>query len=337
MSHVAHFFCIFKFIFEMKTALKSSEISLKNNRKIRIFFIFLVLTSIIWLLIELSKTYTSTAVFKIDYNNLPTDKLLQNKPVTEVEIAIKSTGFTLLKYKTKKHVVRFNLKNLSRNKSLYYFLPNTQLTTINKQLVGNTEVVRVLRDTIFMELGANISKKIPVTPTFDIKYKLGYNLTENLKIIPDSVIITGPEKFVDSVKDIKTTALKLNDVYKSIDVNLTLKTPENKNIVLSQKSVKIVGEVDKFTEGAFVIPVNVINTPNNITIRTFPEEVEVVYQAGLSNFSKINQNSFQIVYDFKQYENDTLINYLTPVIEQKSDYISSLKINPPQVEFLIQK
>ena len=35
-----------------------------------------------------------------------------------------------------------------------------------------------------------------------------------------------------------------------------------------------------------------------------------------------------------QYENDTLIQFLTPIIKQKSDYISSMQINPDQIEFL---
>jgi len=38
-----------------------------------------------------------------------------------------------------------------------------------------------------------------------------------------------------------------------------------------------------------------------------------------------------------EYKNDTLIKYLTPVIKQKSEFIYSLKVNPNQIEFLIQK
>ena len=83
----------------MKEVIKPSGIALKNNRKIKIFLFFLVLTSIIWLLIELSKTYTSSAVFKVGYKNLSTDKLLQNNPVPEINVAFRAPGFNVLKYK----------------------------------------------------------------------------------------------------------------------------------------------------------------------------------------------------------------------------------------------
>lgn len=321
----------------MKTAVSKPGMSLRNNRKVRIFLFFLVLTSIIWLLIELSKTYTSSAVFKIEYKNLPADKLLQSKPIQEVNVAIKAPGFNLVKYKAVKHKITLNLKNVIKNNTSYYLLPNAQISNLNAQLPSETEIVKILSDTIFIELGNNISKKIPVNPSIDIKYKLGYNLTEDLKIIPDSIIISGPEKYIDSIKEVTTTTLKLNEVYENINIDLPLKTPLKKNIVLSDKSVKIKGEVDKFTEGSFTIPVTIINEPEGVKVRPFPNEIEIVYQAGLSNFNKINKNSIQVAFDYKEYQNDTLIRFLTPVIMQKSEFISSIRINPNQIEFLIQK
>jgi len=73
----------------MNTAAKASIFSLKENRRVKIFLFFLVLTSIIWLLIELSKSYNSIAVFKVQYENVPDDKLLQNTLVSEVGIVLK--------------------------------------------------------------------------------------------------------------------------------------------------------------------------------------------------------------------------------------------------------
>jgi hypothetical protein len=322
----------------MKEAIKPSGVSLKNNRKTKVFIFFLVLTSIIWLLIELSKTYTSSAVFKVDYSNLSTDKLLQNKPVSELNIAFKAPGFNVLKYKLIRHKLILNLSNISKRNNTYYILPNHQISSLNGQLSVGTDLVRVLNDTIFIEIGNNVSKKVPVITDLEIKFKLGYNLTEKLNIIPDSVTITGPEKFVDSIKEIKTVQIKIDDIHENIDVDLALiEIDKVKNVNFSENEIKITGKVDKFTEGSFTYPVVIINEPEGVEINPFPREIEVVYQVGLSNFNKITENSISIVFDYKQYENDTLLQFLTPIIKQKSDYISSMKINPDQIEFLIQK
>ncbi|MDO9275103.1 MAG: CdaR family protein [Lutibacter sp.] len=322
----------------MKTPSASSIKSLKSNKKIKIFLFFLVLSSIIWLLIELSKSYITPVVFNVEYTDLPQSKLVQKKPVSALKVAIKAPGFTLIKYKIKRHKILLSLKNIFKNNSGYYILPNKQISSLNSQFTNGIEIVSVLKDTIFIELGTSISKKVPVSPNLEIHYKVGYNMVEKLKISPDSVIVSGSRKDIDSITEMATNALKLDGVFEDIEVVLTLKSPfKNNQIKMSATKVKISGKVDKFTEGTFIIPVTIINVPEGVKVTTFPKEIEVVYQAGLTNFSKITKNDISVVFDYLQYENDTLITFLTPIISQKSDYIYALKTNPPQVEFLIQK
>jgi YbbR-like protein len=321
----------------MKTSVKKSNLSITNKRKVKVFLFILILTSIIWLLIELSKSYTSSAIFTVEYKNIPSEKLLQSKPISEINITLKAPGFSLLKYKLKKHNLAINLKSVVKRGTTYYLLPNQQILYFNAQLDSDTEVMSVLNDTIFVELGNNKSKKVPIYLSSNIKFKLGYNLIKDIKIIPDSVLITGSEKFVDSIKELSTEILQLSDVYKDINAQLDLILPsKNINITISSSKVKVNGAVDKFTEGSFTIPVALINKPEGVKINTFPKQIEVIYQAGLSNFNKITKNSFLVVYDYEQYKNDTLLKYLTPVIKQKSEFISSMKIKPSQIEFLIQ-
>lgn len=322
----------------MKTALLKNSLSLKNNRKFKVFMFFLVLTSIIWLLIELSKTYTNTVVFNIKYTNLSANKLLQNSPTSKLNLIVKSPGFSLLKYKIKTPKVTLNLNAVTKKGNLFFVLPNEQLSNFNTQLSGDAEVIGVEQDTIFIELGNNKSKKVPIKSKLDVKFKMGYNLIDKLKMTPDSVLITGSEKYVDSISEIFTTPLKLTEVYETINVKLKLDIPfKNNELQLSNTEVSVKGKVDKFTEDVFKIPVIIINEPEGVKINPFPKEIEVTYQVALSNFNKISENSIAIVFDYNQYKNDTLTRYLTPVIKQKSDFIHSLKINPTQIEFLIQK
>ena len=322
----------------MKKAIENLPISIINNRRVKVFLFILVLTSIIWLLVELSKTYTSSAVFNVEYKSLPKGKLLQKDPISELNIVLNAPGFDLLKYKGRKHKLILDLKNVTNRGGSYYLLPNQQLGYLNSQLAGDVKIVNVLKDTVFVDLGNNKSKMVPVNPAIEIKFKLGYNLIDKVKITPDSILITGPQKIIDSIKEILTKEFKIEDVYKNVEKELDLVLPlYSNNFSVSSKSIHINVEVDKFTEGRFKIPVTVINEPEGIKMNTFPKQIEVVYQAGLSNFNKITENSFLIVYDYNQYKSDSLIKYLSPVIKQKSEFVSSLRINPREIEFLIQK
>ena len=131
---------------------------------------------------ELSKSYVTPVVFNVEYTDLPSSKLVQKKPISEFDVAIKAPGFTLIKYKIKKHKILLSLKNILKNKEGYYLLPNKQISSLNAQFSNGVEIVSILKDTIFIELGTSISKKVPVIPSLEIHYKAGYNTVEKLKI-----------------------------------------------------------------------------------------------------------------------------------------------------------
>jgi hypothetical protein len=322
----------------MKFEKNQTNISISTKRKVKVFAFILVLTSIIWLLIELSKISISTVKFNVVYTNLPANKLLQSTPTSKVNVSLKAPGFMLLRHKIKAQKLALNLKNTIKSGAKYFIIPNNQIASLNEQLNKETEILNILEDTIFFDLGINKSKKVPVNPSLNIKYKLGYNLIDSIKVTPDSVLVTGSEKLIDSIQEITTSKLEIKDVFENINTELSLELPLiNKYLNVSTTHVKVTATVDKFTEGKFKVPVTIINKPEDIVMNTFPREIEVVYQVGLTNFNKINANSFLIVFDYEQYRRDTLIQYLTPIIQHKSEFISSLKIYPSQIEFLIQK
>jgi YbbR domain-containing protein len=322
----------------MKSVKTNSYFSQKSHRKIKVFFIVFILTSIIWLLIELSKTYTSTVQFSVNYENIPSTKLLQKTPVNEINVIIKAPGFSILSHRIRKRKISFDLNDMVMNKSVYFLIPNAQLSKINAQFSSDLEIMNVLKDSIFLDIGNRISKRVPVIPNLELNYNLGFNLVEKFNLSPDSVDVTGPEKLIDTIHSVTTKRLVLNNINADINEKLTVIYPtSNINLTISAKSVLIKGVVDKFTEGSFSLPVTIINEPEGVTINPFPKEIEVTYQVGVSNFNKIDPSSITIIFDYQQYKNDTLIKFLTPKVIKKSEFISSIKMNPSQIEFLIQK
>lgn len=312
---------------------------LKNDRSVRVFSIFLVLTTIIWFLIELSKIYSSTAEVKLVYTNLPKTKILQEKPVNRVGVVLRASGFKLMGYQVFSKKVSLDLTDALHTKgNKNFLLLNRHLLEIENQLSSGTELLRFNTDTVFFELGATISKKIPVKLQLDASYKLGYNLMSDLKIQPDSILIIGPEKYIDTLQKINTKKLILTDVFQNINALVALQINEQiATISYAETKVKVSGVVEKITEGKLSIPVQIINVPAALTITTFPKNIEIVYQVGLSNFSKITENSFNVVFDYNEYLKDASVVYLKPIVKNKSKWIRSMVIKPSKIEFLIQK
>ena len=323
----------------MKKKVASSLAFLKNDRSVRVFSIFLVLTTIIWFLIELSKTYSSIAYIKIDYKNLSNTQILQEAPLDRIEVGLRASGFNLMGYQLFTKKVTLDLTDAIYTSSNRHFvlLKNHQLE-IENQFSSETELLRFNRDTIFFELGATVSKKVPILLRLDVSYKPGYNLMSDIKMSPDSVLIIGPEKYIDTLEQLVTNKMVLSDVYESINSTASIVTNSEVNTInYSVLKVNVTGRVEKITEGRLTIPVRIINVPSEISVTTFPKNIDLVYQVGLSNFSKINEKSFDVVFDYNSYIADATLVYLLPIVRSKSKFVRSLDVRPGKVEFLIQK
>jgi hypothetical protein len=312
---------------------------LKKNKKISKSFIkFLIASILIWFLITLSKEYTLILTFPVNYTNISQDKLLQKEPTKEIDLLVKSSGFNIIKSRFGHKSLALNANNLSRKSSnRYYFLTRNQFSTIQKQLRSGVQLQEITLDTIYLEIGSLISKKVALKPSLEINYHVGYDILEPVTIKPDSILISGPEAQVENIKEIHLELLKLEDVKSDFSKEVKIILPINSsNIRVDADLTTISGKVEKFTEGSFQIPFKVDNLPKGLDLTTLNKTVEVVFVVGLSNFDKIDKNFFKVVCDYNISKENNL-SYLIPKVTTNSSLIKSVKVIPNKVDFLIQK
>ena len=312
--------------------------SIKNGRKSKMLLVLLGLSFLFWMLIKLSKEYTDVVQFKVNYSNLPEGKMLQEDPKANIDIIIKTFGFNLVKYHINKRNIDVDLSSVKRKKGLiYYQLANELLPQIQRQVAADVEVIAVKPDTLYFHLGKSKTKNVKIIPDINIQYQSGYNLLGDLKIEPEYVSITGPEFLIDSIEELKTEFTTLIDIKSSIVHKLPLVTLEKSSKVrYSVEEVTVSGTVEKFTEAKLQMSFEVKNLPDNYSISTFPDKVEVIFQIGLSDYNKINQNDFKISCDYRRTVKDGL-TYLIPEVVSKPTIVGEIKIVPPQIEYLIKK
>lgn len=310
---------------------------LKADLKVRMFIVFLVLSLLFWFLIKLSKTYTAAVGFDVNYTNVPAMKVFQQASTAELTVSLKTSGFNLLKYKLKRNAIQVDLNKVAYKSGIdYYYLPNNHLLELRQQLAIDTEVKRVLLDTVFVTLGVNKAKKVPVRLNGDVQFKLGYNIVDQLYLKPDSVLVSGPSTLIDTIHEVLTKNFEEKEIFSNLNLIIELQGFSNKNIQISNTSISLIAEVDKFTEGSLKVPFEVINLPEGIMITTFPKEISVVFRVGLSNYNKINSENLKVICDFALTEKHQ-IEYLIPQLKEQSSFISSVRFEPSKIEFLIEK
>ncbi|KGL60664.1 MULTISPECIES: CdaR family protein [unclassified Polaribacter] len=310
---------------------------MKNFKKIpKTFISFLVASFLIWFLITFSKEYTTVITYAVNYKNIPQNKLLQETPINNIDITVKASGFKILRSKFKNKKIQLEASKLKRKgPSKFYFLTKSQVTKIQKQLLFGVELKEILQDTIYLNLGILTSKRVAIKPNLEINYHVGYDLLNEIKISPDSIVISGPEAQVKKIDYLELSELKLNDVKSNFLEEVSV-LKLNNNFKYSAQKITISGNVDKFTEGKLQIPFTTKNLPKNINLTTLSEKVEVIFVVALSNFSKISEASFKVECDYLISEKNNL-GYLIPKVILEPVFIKSVKIIPKKIDFLIQK
>lgn len=300
--------------------------------------LFIALSSLFWILIKLSREYTDIVQVNLNYINLPKDKMLQGEVPEKIDVFVKDYGFNLIKYQLFKKSITVDLTSVKKKKGDLYFIDTDALAKqIKKQLSSEIEISDIEPDTLFFHFAVSRSKQVPVMPDLELSYQMGYQLLGALEIDPKAVTVSGPEDVIDTIYQVYTEKKQLSDLNTNIDISVMLKKmPVSSNIAYSVDRVKIRGRVEKFTEEKFEIPFEIRNIPDNHTLQTFPDKVEVVFKVGITDYNKIDKNDFLVVCDYKKTA-DNGLNYLIPEVIKKPNIVSEVRVLPETIDFFIKK
>ena len=309
---------------------------MKNKVNLPKAFIgFLFASLFFWLLLNLSKEYTTEVQLPLYFDGLAQNKVIRNTPQQQINLVVKGSGFKLISSSLSPKKIKLDLKSLrSKTSNEYYLLSRNNKNLIQKQLRSGITLVAMPQDTIFFDIDKLETKKVPIQPNINIRYKKGFDLAKPVFLKPDSISLSGTKKSLSTIEYILTKKLELVDVSENVTKHLNLEIPEKINANHNKTVLNLF--IDRFTEGKVEIPITVINIPKGDNITIYPKKATITFKVGLKNFQNINANSFEIICDLKDTRANNL-TYMTPKIIVKTDAVSSVKVIPNKIDFLIQK
>ncbi|MFD2540687.1 CdaR family protein [Lacinutrix gracilariae] len=319
----------------MINKIKSEILSFVKTKKINIFLLFLALAFIILLLTKLSKSYTNTFVFTINKIHVPEEEVILNDTSQVLEITLKTFGFNLLQYHFAKPEINIDFaKNIDKTDSAYVWNKNKAFANLHSQFSKNIELVNIVPDSLWFAYDVNAVKKVPVKLLSKISYSPGYNVTGAIKVEPDSVKIIGAKAILDTIDEIETDTVVLNNVKQNISKTANLKIQKfQKDLKFSVKKVGFKVQVEKYTEGTLPITVHIINVPIGVHLKYFPKKVNVSYYTSLANFNSIKPKDFKVVCDYSKLVKGQ--TRLVPELEKMPETAKYFKIKQEFVEFII--
>jgi hypothetical protein len=320
----------------------------ESRRKLSIFILCLLFSFVAWLSIKLSRESALIFPVEIQITNIPDNAIIVDPSDTVMLVTMQSTGLRFLtsRFFSSKRTLNtdFNLlQRRSHNNQVFYFLTSTQaeirFAVLND--IPRTSI-RVEPDTLFFTVQEAFQKKVPVIINSQIQYTPGFNIYNEPVITPDSVFVSGPMQYKDSVEFVITEPFVRQGVFQPIRVNLGLiNNYHDRGVVLSSNNVDVQIPVEEFTESTVELTLSLdcpetVLRENATRIILLPEKVTVHYLVALKDDKSIETSMFKAYVKCPDSipENQ---NRLKPQIAEKPDLVEILRIRPAEIEFIILK
>jgi YbbR domain-containing protein len=191
-------------------------------------------------------------------------------------------------------------------------------------------------DTIVLSFEGRAEKKVPVRPRVTVKCAPMFRLGDSITTTPAFVTVSGAEALVKRISFIETEPKTYLGLNKSVNETVSLVLPTAlQQVSLSVDKVNLVIPVGQYTEKKFSIPVEPINVPPNIILKTFPDKVDVVFLVPINEFESITIDMFRVVADYSKIDENG--NTIAIEFVRKPLNVLNLHAQPSRVEFLIRK
>lgn len=310
--------------------------NLLKRRKAKVFLMFLVCSSLIWFLNNLSETYINNATFDLRFQNIPDSLMLTKVSKKQVDVKLEANGFQFLGFNVKNKEVKIDVSTVNQREGKYFIPHSVYRKQIDKQLRSMT-LLEIDRDTLYFEFTRIGSKIVPIQSKLNVMPAQNYILDGPLTIEPKEVEIRGPIHIIDTIDIVPTVSLDLLELTADFTREVALsKSSDWENITYSKNTVFVHGKVARFSEKIIDVPIKVINLPDRYAIRTFPDRVAVRCKGSLDELKRLDSSGFEVVADYNSIK-DNASKTINLQLSKKPKSLHSAELNESQVEYILKR
>lgn len=299
------------------------------------FLAFLLLSATFWFVNALNKDRELTLTIPLEYVDIPKNLMFEEELPSEVSVKVKDLGVNLWTYirnKPESVSVRFEKGNAEKGN---FNISNLQLLSlVSERLLPSTSILLISPESINTTYVRLYSKKIPVRLNSEISLENQYMFCSPIEIFPEEVEVYGPRNVLDKLTELTTEKLEIKELRDTITRFVSIKPI--KSLQYSVDKIKVKACAEMFTEKSISLPVQIINNPENISIISFPAEVKAVFNIAVKNFKAFQSSDIHVVIDFNEIKKGDLKKKRLKIINNKP-YISNIRIQPEEVEFLLEE
>lgn len=248
-----------------------------------VFLIFIGIATIFWFVMALNDNVQRGVAVHINIVGVPDTVKFVNDPPDKMHVVVRDKGTTLLRtgsFRTPNLTVNF--KDFARSGALV-FSHSDLMAALKSTFGGNALILSTSLDSIRLPFVSSKGRSIPVDVAVTATAAAGNIIGGIPKSTPARVMAYGPHSVLDTLTRVFTQHSERRNL--SEPTRLSVRLTPIPGVRLEPQTVEVLIPVEPLVTKDYVVPVNVINLPENRDLLLFPSTVTVTAYVPMSIFS----------------------------------------------------
>lgn len=302
-----------------------------KKRNYKAFIFILGFTLLIWLFVQMSKTYDYDLKLEVKIEKIPQHIVIKDR-IQELDVSIAESGFKIVGIHLFSSNVSLSFHELDSLDNTYIFDVKANTSRVAKKMTIPSTDIDISQDTLVFDFYQLATKQLNIQPNFQINFTKGYDSVQNFRFEPSFIEVSGNDSILEQLNYISTEQKVFKAVSDTLVGTVPIKKIEGLPINYLSESVEYTLPVAKFTEGSFEIPIEIEGAKPGEELVIFPKTVKVNFKTSLSNYEKIDESGFKVIARY-QPEDEFMRLYIT----EQPKLVKNVSLENYKVDYLIKK
>ena len=308
---------------------------LLRSKSFLTFLFFLTLSTAFWCFEAFKEVNTVEISVPLRLTNVPENVVVTTELPKDVRITLRDKNSSLFFYRYFQTMapVEIDFSHYA-NPSCHVRLPKEDVRRgLKSNFETSTELLGLRPDTLEYFYSYGTSKTVDTRLQGKLAPADGYYIVRQ-ELHPALATVYATERQLDTISAALTLPYYHTDLTESFSTQIYLQ--DVKGAKFLPDTVRLSVEVDRLVEKTLALPVQPLNFPEDVRLRTFPMKVNVTFQVGMKEFRNVTEADFKLVLDANDLTDPTANTCAVRIVEQPAAAFR-LRLSQSEVEFLIEK
>ena len=252
-----------------------------------------------WFFNALNKQYATRINYPVEFLYDEQDVIVVKELPSRVSIVVSGGGWSLLR---KTILFKVNpIQILLENPASQKYITKSSLSAIIADQLNDVRLNYVVTDTLFVEIERQVSKKVGISiDSTSIPLAEGHRIVTPIRVVPDSVIFTGPTSYISGLADSILMFVPAQQITSDYQEIVPLEEHESRIVQVEPEGVQVSFGVREYTRQSRIVQVRPLNFPVTGSVQLRDSVAKISYWVNRADVEKLPPGSITVVADYAE-------------------------------------